>query len=138
MATQSLSPNRIAQKLREHRHAVIVLAHQSARKAIKAQLRAEGLKLSQFSAKDISIRAEAWFDVHRQELIAEAEHAIATWPGFERWRLPPGHEMFVKSQQIEHSPEANCAITGQIVRQQHQTEHCRDASQIQPTGNGSI
>ncbi len=97
MATQSLSPNRIAQKLREHRHAVIVLAHQSARKAIKAQLRAEGLKLSQFSAKDISIRAEAWFDVHRQELIAEAEHAIATWPGFERWRLPPGHEMFVKS-----------------------------------------
>ena len=88
MASRSLSPNRVAQKLREHHHAVIVLAHQSARKAIKAQLRAEGLKLSQFSAKDISIRAEAWFDVHRQELIAEAEHAIATWPGFARWRLP--------------------------------------------------
>ena len=68
--------------------AVLVLAHQSARKAIKAQLRAEGLKLSQFSAKDISIRAEAWFDVHRQELIAEAEQIIATSPYFERWRLP--------------------------------------------------
>jgi hypothetical protein len=52
MATKSLSPNRVAQKLREHRHAVIVLARQSAKKAIKAQLRAEGLKLSQFSAKD--------------------------------------------------------------------------------------
>ena len=88
MATKSLSPNRVAQKLREHRHAVLVLAHQSARKAIKAQLRAEGLKLSQFSAKDISIRAEAWFDVHRQELIAEAEQIIATSPYFERWRLP--------------------------------------------------
>ena len=106
MATQSLSPNWIVQKLREHRQCVIVLAHQSARKAIKAQLRAEGLKLSQFSARDISIQAEAWFDVHRQELIAEAEHAIVTWPGFERWRLPPGHEVFVKIPETEHSPNA--------------------------------
>src|SRR6516165_3427644 len=88
MATQSLSPNRIAQKLSEHRHAVIMLAHQSARKAIKAQLRAEGLKLSQFSAKDISIRAEAYFDVHRERLIAEAEQIVATSPYFARWRLP--------------------------------------------------
>src|SRR6516162_5084504 len=114
MATRSLSPKRALERMRQHRQCVIVLARQSARKAIKAQLRAEGLKLSQFSAKDISIRADAYFDVHRQELIAEAEHAIATWPGFERWRLPPGHEVFVKSPEIEHSPEANCAITGQI------------------------
>ena len=90
MATRSLSPNQIAQKLREHRQCVIVLAHQSARKAIKAQLRAEGLKLSQFSAKDISIRADAYFDVHRERLIAEAEQIVATSPYFERWRLPDG------------------------------------------------
>jgi len=88
MATRSLSPNRIVQKLREHRQCVIVLARQSARKAIKAQLRAEGLKLSQFSAKDISIRADAYFDVHRERLIAEAEQIVATSPYFERWRLP--------------------------------------------------
>ena len=88
MATRSLSPNRIVQKLREHRQCVIVLARQSARKAIKAQLRAEGLKLSQFSAKDISIRAEAYFDVHRERLIAEAEQIVATSPYFARWRLP--------------------------------------------------
>ena len=105
-AARSLSPKQILERIRQHRHAVIVLARQSARKAIKAQLRAEGLKLSQFSAKDISIRAEAWFDVHRLELIAEAEHAIATWPGFERWRLPPGHEVFVKIPETEHSPRA--------------------------------
>ena len=86
MATRSLSPKRTLEKISQHRQCVIVLAHQSARKAIKAQLRAEGLKLSQFSAKDISIRAEAWFDVHRQELIAEAEHVIATSPYFARWR----------------------------------------------------
>ena len=88
MATRSLSPKRTLEKIRQHRQCVIVLAHQSARKAIKAQLRAEGLKLSQFSAKNISIRAEAWFDVHRERLIAEAEQIIATSPYFARWRLP--------------------------------------------------
>ena len=78
MATRSLSPDRVAQRLREHRTAVAVLARQSAKRAIKAQLKAEGLKVSQFSAKDISIRADAWFDAHRAELIAEAEQVIAT------------------------------------------------------------
>lgn len=113
MATKSLSPNRVAQKLREHRHAVRVLAMQSAKKAIKAQLRAEGLKLHQFSAKDISIRAEAWFDTHRAELIAEAEHTINTWPGFARWRLP----VVEKISETEHSPSA-CSDNNQRTIQQ--------------------
>ena len=86
MATRSLSPNRIAQKLREHRHAVIVLAHQSAIKAIKAQIRAQGDKLSQVPGRTIRVFADAYFDVHRQRLIAEAEHVIATSPYFARWR----------------------------------------------------
>jgi hypothetical protein len=87
MAARSLSPDRVAQKLREHGTAVAVLARQSARRAIKAQLKAEGLKVSQFSAKDISIRADAWFDAHRAELIAEAEHTIATSPLFAYFRI---------------------------------------------------
>ena len=104
MATRSLSPNRIVQKLREHRQCVIVLARQSARKAIKAQLRAEGLKLSQFSAKDISIRADAYFDVHRERLIAEAEHIVATSPYFARWRLPSANITTVA--QSENEPKS--------------------------------
>ena len=115
MATRSLSPKRALERIRQHRQCVIVLARQSARKAIKAQLRAEGLKLSQFSAKDISIRADAYFDVHRERLIAETEQIIATSPYFERWRLPPGHEVFVKSPEIEHSPKADSAVAGEIV-----------------------
>jgi len=87
-ANGSLSPKRTLEKIRQHRQCVIVLARQSARKAITAQLRAEGLKLSQFSAKDISIRADAYFDVHRERLIAEAEQIVATSPYFARWRLP--------------------------------------------------
>ena len=104
MATRSLSPNRIVQKLREHRQCVIVLARQSARKAIKAQLRAEGLKLSQFSAKDISIRADAYFDVHRERLIAEAEQIVATSPYFARWRLPSANITTVA--QSENEPKS--------------------------------
>jgi hypothetical protein len=80
----------------------MVLAHQSAQKAVKRQLRAQGVRLWDVTAKDISIQARAWLDAHRDQLIAEAEHAIATWPEFARWRLPPGHEVFVKSTEIEH------------------------------------
>lgn len=97
MATRSLSPDRVAQKLREHRTAVAVLARQSAKRAIKAQLKAEGLKVSQFSAKDISIRADAWFDAHRAELIAEAEQVIATSPLFAYLRINAQKETEPKS-----------------------------------------
>ena len=107
-AVRSLSPKQIQERIQRHRHAVLVLvlvlAHQSARKAIKAQLRAEGLKLSQFLAKDISIRAEAWFDVHRQELIAEAEQIIATSPYLGRWRLPSANITTVA--QSENEPKS--------------------------------
>jgi hypothetical protein len=82
--TRSLSPNRIAQKLREHRHAVIVLARQSAIKAIKAQIRAQGDKLSQVPGRTIRVFADAYFDVHRERLIAEAGQIIATSPYFAR------------------------------------------------------
>ena len=82
--TRSLSPNRIAQKLREHRHAVIVLARQSAMKAIKAQIRAQGDKLSQVPGRTIGVFADAYFDVHRERLIAEAGQIIATSPYFAR------------------------------------------------------
>jgi hypothetical protein len=82
--TRSLSPNRIAQKLREHRHAVIVLARQSAIKAIKAQIRAQGDKHSQVPGRTISVFADAYFDVHRERLIAEAGQIIATSPYFAR------------------------------------------------------
>ena len=86
MATRSLSPKRALEKIRQHRQCVIVLARQSAAKAIKAQIRAQGDKLSQIPARTIRVFADAYFDVHRQRLIAEAEHVIATSPYFARWR----------------------------------------------------
>jgi len=112
MAARSLSPKQVQERMQRHRSAVAVLAMQSARREVKAQIRAQGLKVAHYSAKEISILAEAHLAQHREQLRAEAEHTINTWPGFARWRLPK--EVFVKSPEIEHSPEANCAITGQI------------------------
>jgi len=112
-ASMSLSPKAL-ERIRRHHAAVITLARQSATKAIKRQLQAQGIRLHDESAKDIRIWADAWFNAHRDELIAEAEHAIATWPGFAQWRLPPEHEVFVKSNKIERSPNASSAIVGQI------------------------
>src|SRR5215469_14702937 len=114
MAARSLSPKQIQERLQRHRVAVRVRAMQIAKTAVKDQLRAQGLKIWHFSAKEITQLAEDYFANHREELITKATEDINTWPGFARWRLPPGQEVFVKSQQIEHSPEANCAITGQI------------------------
>jgi len=88
MATRSLSPKRFKQKLREHRTAVATLAMINARRAVKDQIRARGLKVAHFTAKEISILAEDYVAQHREQLRAEAEHTIATWPGFARWRLP--------------------------------------------------
>ena len=112
MATRSLSAKQVQERLQRHRSAVAVLAMQSARREVKAQIRAQGLKVAHYSAKEISILAEAHLAQHREQLRAEAEHAINTWPGFARWRLPK--EVFVKSQQIEHSPKADSAVAGEI------------------------
>ena len=88
MATRSLSPKRTAERMRQHRHAVMVLALMRAKTAVQMQIRAKGQKLSDYSAKEISRLAEVELDRNRASLIADAEHAIATWPGFARWRLP--------------------------------------------------
>jgi hypothetical protein len=44
MATRSLSPHQIAQRLLKHRSAVATLARREATKAIKAQFRVQGEK----------------------------------------------------------------------------------------------
>jgi hypothetical protein len=114
MASPSLSPKRAQQRLLEHRRAVIALAHQRAKRRVQASIRAKGQRLGDFSAREIALLAEDYLAQHRAELVAEAEHAIATWPGFARWRLPPGHEVFVKLAETEHSLATVATISGPI------------------------
>jgi hypothetical protein len=109
-ATRTLPPKRVLERLQRHRRAVIALAHQRAKRLVQAGIRAKGQRLSDFSAREITLLAEDYLAQHRAELVAEARHVIATWPGFARWRCPP--EVFEKITKIEHSPNANSTIVG--------------------------
>ena len=109
-----LSPNRETQRMLRHRSAVMTLARMRAKKAVLLELRAQGLKPQHFSAREIGVLTDYYVNQHRAKLMAEAAEAIATWPGFAQWRLPPGQEVFVKSTEIEQSPNADSAIAGEI------------------------
>jgi hypothetical protein len=89
MATRSLSPHQITQRLLKHRAAVAIRAHQLATNAVKASIRRHGLKLSELTARDIRSWADLFLEDHRAELVTSAEHDIAAWPGFEPWRIVP-------------------------------------------------
>jgi hypothetical protein len=56
---------------REARAAIAVCAIQAAKRAVKAQIRAEGLRLCEFTGREITIRAQAWLAEH-PEMFAEA------------------------------------------------------------------
>ncbi len=43
------------------------------------QLRAKGLRLTQFSARDITLLAETHLAQHRDELLAEAKAIVEGW-----------------------------------------------------------
>ena len=88
MATRNLSPHQITQRLLKHRAAVATRAMQRARNAVKRRIQAEGLKVSQFTACEITLLAKAEFERDHAKLIADAKHDIETWPGFAAWRLP--------------------------------------------------
>ena len=88
MATRSLSPKQILERTQQHRQAVMVLAHRRARKAVERQLKEQGLKPRYMALREINLLAQDYLAQHGEQLRAEAEHAIATWPGFARWRLP--------------------------------------------------
>ena len=74
MATQMLS---LSQPSGNRSAVLCPLARQKAVKAVKERLRAQGLKLAQFSARDIYILADAYFEVHRQRLIEAAIETVS-------------------------------------------------------------
>jgi hypothetical protein len=100
MASNSLSPNveqcdclpsgkpqrvRKPDPHRTHR-AIMTLAMFRARSAVLKDIRAQGKRPSDFSARQITELAEGYFAQHMEPLITEAVEVIATSPGFARWR----------------------------------------------------
>jgi len=67
---------RAEDKARQARVAVRVLAQLAAKNAVKDHIRAQGFKLHNYSAKDITLQAEAWLAA-RPEMIAEARAKAA-------------------------------------------------------------
>src|SRR6516225_6589350 len=72
----------------EHQLAILVLARRSARKAIEAKLKAQGVKVSSVPPRQINALAQGYLAERRAFFVAEAKQAIATCPRFARWRLP--------------------------------------------------
>jgi hypothetical protein len=68
--------------MRRLRSAVICLAPHRAKTAVIEDIRAQGLKVWDFTACEIKQRAEAYLVSHRQELISKAAQDISSWPEF--------------------------------------------------------
>ena len=76
------------------RAAVGVLAIQAAKRAVKASIRAQGLQLGDFTAKEITLRAEAMLAEH-PELISQAK-VTAVELGF----APPQNQTIANQTEI--------------------------------------
>ena len=87
-AAVSVSLNRETQRMLRHRSAMMTLARMRAKKSVLLALRAQGLKPQDFSVREIGVLTDYYVNQHRAKLMAEAAVAIATWPGFAKWRLP--------------------------------------------------
>jgi hypothetical protein len=68
---------RAEKKAMQARVAVRVLAQMTAKNAVKNQIRAQGLKIWDFTSKEITLRAEAMLKEH-PEMIAEARAKAAS------------------------------------------------------------
>ena len=53
---------------------------------MQADIRAKGLKIAQFTARDITEQAEVYLAQHRDELITKAAADCLTFPEFARYR----------------------------------------------------
>jgi hypothetical protein len=78
-ANASLSPKLALEIAQRRHHAIVVLAIQRAKKAVKAQLQAQGHKVAHYSAKEIAVMADQYLSQHRHELIVEAIGIVERW-----------------------------------------------------------
>jgi hypothetical protein len=85
MAARGLSPKRLAERMQRFNSAVRTIALYRAKKAVQAQIRARGQRLSDYSCREISVMAEAYLNQHKEELINKAAADVASWPEFNRY-----------------------------------------------------
>jgi hypothetical protein len=71
MATRSLSPKQILERTQLHRQAVIQFARLAAKNAVKAEMRAQGIRLTLVFPATIAAKATEYLSAH-PELFDEA------------------------------------------------------------------
>jgi ribose 5-phosphate isomerase RpiB len=79
MATHSLSPKHRAEILHKLRQATLALAHFRSNQEIKRQIKAQGHKLANYSARELALLAEDYFTAHSAALIEEAKPVVDHW-----------------------------------------------------------
>jgi uroporphyrinogen-III synthase len=94
--TRPLSPKQIAKRWQDYRFAVVMIARNRAKQAVQAQLKDAGLRVSLIPPAQIRPLADAYMTQHRDRLIADAKHAIATSPYFVKYRKPEEPEFLEK------------------------------------------
>ena len=65
----------------------MVLARRSARKAIEARLKGQGVNVMRVPPCEIMALTNNYLAEHRAFFVIEAKQAIATRPAFKRWRI---------------------------------------------------
>ena len=63
-ATPSLSPKRLAERAQLHRQAVIQFARMAAKRAVKEEMRAQGIRLTLVFPAIIAEKAREYLDTH--------------------------------------------------------------------------
>jgi hypothetical protein len=71
MAVRSLSPKQIAERTQLHRQAVIQFARSAAKRAVKEEMRAQGIRLTLVFPATITAKASEYLSAH-PELFDEA------------------------------------------------------------------
>ena len=82
--------------------AVTALALYRAKTAVIAQIRADGLKLGQFSSREINEKREAYFAAHMEELTTKALVDVWRFPEFARHRNSKSSLSGTTTQQARH------------------------------------
>jgi hypothetical protein len=100
-----------------------ILARYYASKAVKTQLQSHKIKLAEVDGADLRRAVEVWLDQHRDELLAQAEQTIASWPPLRKLETKRSAELCAKwlkcaEWQIETGDKPN-GCTSEADRTKH-------------------
>lgn len=107
LAKAQRAQDRELKQRRAYHTAIRVLALHASRNAIKAQLRAKGIKLHEVSYKDLQIMAELYFKANRAQLSHDAKRVVDAFPEFVKWR---GSAKLLTYAQNQNEPKSITSV----------------------------